>query len=135
MTLNSAERHVVGVAWFLALHLLQPAERRRVLVLDDPTSGFDTVNRGGFIATLRAFARLTRPEQLIIVTQDDMLAAVFAEEFASVDGWPGTVTRVRCSRDASDRSTTTVHTCAPAAHPTSDETDMLGIGREPTLRA
>jgi wobble nucleotide-excising tRNase len=56
---------VVGVAWFLALHLLQPAERRRVLVLDDPTSGFDTVNRGGFIATLRAFARLTRPEQLL----------------------------------------------------------------------
>jgi energy-coupling factor transporter ATP-binding protein EcfA2 len=82
LTLNSAERHVVGVAWFLALHLLQPAERRRVLVLDDPTSGFDTVNRAGFIATLRAFARLTRPEQLIIVTQDDMLAAVWARRFA-----------------------------------------------------
>jgi energy-coupling factor transporter ATP-binding protein EcfA2 len=135
LTLNSAERHVVGVAWFLALHLLQPAERRRVLVLDDPTSGFDTVNRGGFIATLRAFARLTRPEQLIIVTQDDTLAAVLAEEFASVDGWPGTVTRVRCSRDACDRSTTNVHPCPSAAHTTHEETDMLGIAREPTLQA
>jgi energy-coupling factor transporter ATP-binding protein EcfA2 len=135
LTLNSAERHVVGVAWFLALHLLQPAERRRVLVLDDPTSGFDTVNRGGFISTLRAFARLTRPEQLIVVTQDDMLAAVLAEEFASVDGWPETVNRIRCSRDARDRSTTNVHPCAPAAHTTSDETDMLGIAREPTLQA
>jgi energy-coupling factor transporter ATP-binding protein EcfA2 len=134
LTLNSAERHVVGVAWFLALHLLQPAERRRVLVLDDPTSGFDTVNRGGFIATLRAFARLTRPEQLIIVTQDDMLAAVLAEELATVDGWPGTVTRIRCSRDARDRSTTTVHDCAPAAHTTSEETDLLGLAREPTLQ-
>jgi energy-coupling factor transporter ATP-binding protein EcfA2 len=135
LTLNSAERHVVGVAWFLALHLLQPAERRRVLVLDDPTSGFDIVNRSGFIATLRAFARLTRPEQLIIVTQDDTLAAVLAEEFASVDGWPGTVTRIRCSRDARDRSTTDAHPCAPAAHATSEETDMLGIAREPTPQA
>jgi hypothetical protein len=64
-----------------------------------------------------------------------MLAAVLAEEFASVDGWPGTVTRIRCSRDARDRSTTNVHACAPAAHTTSHETDMLGIAREPTLQA
>lgn len=135
LTLNSAERHVVGVAWFLALHLLQPAERRRVLVLDDPTSGFDTVNRGGFIATLRAFTRLTRPEQLIIVTQDDMLAAVLAEEFATVDGWPGTVTRIRCRRDARDRSTTNVHLCAPAAHTTDEESDMLGVAGDAALQA
>ncbi len=134
LTLNSAERHVVGVAWFLALHLLQPAERRRVLVPDDPTSGFDTVNRGGFIATLRAFVRLARPEQLIVVTQDDVLAAVLAEEFATVDGWPETVTRIRCSRDDRDSSTITAHPCAPAAHTTADETETLGIAAEPTLR-
>jgi hypothetical protein len=127
MTLNSAERHVLGVAWFLALHLLQPAERRRVLVLDDPTSGFDTVNQAGFIATLRAFVRLTRPEQLIVATQDDTLAAVLAEELAPVDGWPKTATRIRCRRDRDDMSTTTPFDCPPAQHATSEETDVLGL--------
>ena len=135
LTLNSAERHVVGVAWFLALHLLQPAERRRVLVLDDPTSGFDTVNRGGFIATLRAFARLTRPEQMIIATQDDTLAAVLAEELASVDGWPKTATRIRCRRDASDTSTTSALPCPPASHATDEESDMLGVAGDAALQA
>lgn len=127
MTLNSAEHHILGVAWFLALHLLQPPERRRVLVLDDPTSGFDTVNQAGFITTLRAFARLTRPEQLIIATQDDTLAAVLAEELASVDEWPHTATRIRCRRDANDMSTTSVLDCLPAQHSTAEETDMLGL--------
>ena len=32
LLLNSAERTVLGLAWFLALHLLQPVERRQVLV-------------------------------------------------------------------------------------------------------
>jgi AAA domain len=127
MTLNSAERHILGVAWFLALHLLQPPERRRVPVLDDPTSGFDTVNQAGFIATLRAFARLTRPEQLIIATQDDTLAAVLAEELASVDDWPHTATRIRCRRDANDMSTTSVLDLLPAQRSTAEETDMLGL--------
>jgi energy-coupling factor transporter ATP-binding protein EcfA2 len=135
MTLNSAERHVLGVAWFLALHLLQPAARRRVLVLDDPTSGFDTVNQAGFIATLRAFARLTRPDQLIIATQDDTLAAVLAEELAAVDGWPESAVTVRCRRDADDTSTTSVLACPPAAHSTSEETDMLGVAGTSTLQA
>jgi len=127
MTLNSAERHVLGVAWFLALHLLQPPERRRVLVLDDPTSGFDTVNQAGFIATLRAFVRLTRPEQLILATQDDTLAAVLAEELAPVDSWPHTATRIRCRRDKDDTSTTAVFECPPAQRATSEETDVLGL--------
>ena len=135
MTLNSAERHVVGVAWFLALHLLQPASRRRVLVLDDPTSGFDTVNRAGFIATLRAFARLTRPDQLIIATQDDTLAAVLAEELTPVDGWPRTATRVRCRRDADDASTATVLPPETAQRGTLEETDMLGLEGKTTLHA
>ena len=82
LVLNAAERNVVGVAWFLALHLLQPAERRRVLVLDDPASAFDAVNEAGLIATLRAFVRLTRPEQVIVATHDDALAAVLAEALA-----------------------------------------------------
>lgn len=133
MTLNSAERHVLGVAWFLSLHLLQPEERRRVLVLDDPTAGFDTVNQAGFIATLRAFARLTRPEQLIIATQDDTLAAIFAEELAPVDGWPAGTVRIRCRRDAEDASTTSTVVCPAAAHATSEETNILGVAGDATL--
>jgi len=61
-SLTRPSRNVVGVAWFLALQLLQPADRRRVLVLDDPTAAFDAVNQAGFVATLRAFVRLIRPE-------------------------------------------------------------------------
>jgi energy-coupling factor transporter ATP-binding protein EcfA2 len=127
MTLNSAERHVLGVAWFLALHLLQPVARRRVLVLDDPTAGFDAVNQAGFIATLRAFVRLTRPDQLILVTQDDTLAAVLSEEFAPVDGWPQSATRIRCRRDADDRSTTSVFDCPPAWRDITEESEILGL--------
>lgn len=135
LTLNSAERHVVGVAWFLALHMLQPANRRRVLVLDDPTSGFDAVNRAGFVSTLRAFARLTRPDQLIIATQDDTFAAVLAEELAPVDGWPDATTRIRCRRDADDASTATVLPPETAQRGTLEETDILGLEGKTTLHA
>jgi hypothetical protein len=43
------------------------------------------------------------------------------------------VTRIRCSRDARDRSTTAVHECTPAAHTTSEESDMLGLAAETSL--
>ena len=49
LVLNSAERTALGIAWFLALHLLQHEERRSVLVLDDPISPFDAPNQAGLI--------------------------------------------------------------------------------------
>lgn len=104
LLLNSAERSVLGLAWFLALHMLQPPERRQVLVLDDPTSGFDDANTAGFASTLRAFVRLLRPKQVVVATHDDRVAAMLAEELAVVDGWPVSVARVRFRRDADDCS-------------------------------
>lgn len=59
---------MLGLAWFLALHMLQPKKRRAVLVLDDPTSAFDSLNTAGFTSTLRALTRLLRPEQVVIAT-------------------------------------------------------------------
>lgn len=105
LLLNSAERTVVGVAWFLALHLLQPEERRRVLVLDDPVGAFDLANQAGFVATLRAFIRLTRPEQFVISTHDDAMATTLEIELGPVAGWPSNASRIRCQRDADDAST------------------------------
>ncbi|MHB8243663.1 MAG: hypothetical protein ACYDHN_16965, partial [Solirubrobacteraceae bacterium] len=102
LLLNSAERTALGIAWFLALHLLQPPDRQRVLVLDDPISAFDAPNQAGLIGTLRAYVRLTRPEQMIIATHDDVVAAALAQEFAPVDGWPTQSRRLRCRRDSND---------------------------------
>lgn len=133
LVLNSAERHVVGVAWFLALHLLQPPERRQVLVLDDPPAGFDSVNQAGFVATLRAFVRLTRPEQLVVATHDDGLAAVLAEELAPVDGWPSATARLRCRRDSANGSTVSVEWTDDISRTTDDEAVRLGLQGEATL--
>jgi energy-coupling factor transporter ATP-binding protein EcfA2 len=102
LLLNSAERTALGIAWFLALHLLQPTDRQRVLVLDDPISAFDAPNQAGLISTLRAYVRLTRPQQLIIATHDDSVAAMLAQEFAPVDRWPRRSACLRCQRDSSD---------------------------------
>jgi ABC-type hemin transport system ATPase subunit len=99
MLLNSAERTVVGLSWFLALHLLQPPDRRRVLVLDDPAGALDSSNLSGFMATLRAFVRLIRPEQLIVATHDDGMALTLEDELVPVDSWPPAVARVRCQRE------------------------------------
>lgn len=104
LMLNAAERSVVGLAWFLALHLLQPRERRRVLVIDDASAAFDTTNQAAFITTLRAFVRLARPEQLILVSHDDVIAESLAEELAPVGDWPTAVARIRCERDEEDAS-------------------------------
>jgi hypothetical protein len=107
LLLNSAERTVLGLSWFLALHLLQVPERRRVLVLDDPTAAFDGPNEAGFISTLRAFVRLLRPEQVVVSTHNDSTAGLLVEQLAPVDGWPVDASRVRVQRDAHDASVAT----------------------------
>jgi hypothetical protein len=96
--LNAAERTVVGIAWFLALHLLQHEDDRRVLVLDDPASGFDSTNKAAFVATLRAVVLLLEPEQVLITTHDDALVALLEQEFAVIDRG---LEVLRCRRKAS----------------------------------
>jgi hypothetical protein len=88
LLLNSAEASVVGMAWFLALHLLQPRERRQVLVIDDPSAPFDATNQSAFVETLRVVARLCRPDMIVIATHDTGLAQVLKREMVPVDGWP-----------------------------------------------
>jgi ABC-type nitrate/sulfonate/bicarbonate transport system ATPase subunit len=127
MTLNSAERSVLGVAWFLALHLMQPEERRRVLVLDDPTAAFDTTNQWSFAATVRAFVRLTRPDQVLIATHDDAVAASLADDLAPANGWPEAVTRLRCERGADDASTVINEAHISDSQDTQRELALLGL--------
>jgi hypothetical protein len=133
LLLNTAERTVVGVAWFLALHLLQPESRRRVLVLDDPVAAFDDVNRAGFAATLRAFARLLRPEQIVIATHDEAVATLLANELAPVDEWPTAIGVVRCKRDREDASTAMIDDRRATSRDLAEDEEMLGLGGEPTL--
>jgi energy-coupling factor transporter ATP-binding protein EcfA2 len=133
LVLNSAERTVVGLAWFLGLHLLQPESRRQVLVLDDPTAAFDVINQAGFISTLRAFVRLSRPGQLVITSHDDGLATLFADEFAPVDGWPSAVARIRCERDVDDASIAVPQPGAQAASTVDRELHLLGLLGETAL--
>jgi energy-coupling factor transporter ATP-binding protein EcfA2 len=127
MTLNSAERSVLGVAWFLALHLMQPPERRQVLVLDDPTAAFDTTNQWSFVATVRAFVRLTRPEQLLISTHDDAVATTLADDLAPVNDWPREVSRLRCERGPQDASAVTQEELITESHYTERELALLGL--------
>jgi energy-coupling factor transporter ATP-binding protein EcfA2 len=127
MTLNSAERSVLGVAWFLALHLMQPPERRQVLVLDDPTAAFDTTNQWSFVATVRAFVRLIRPEQVVISTHDDAVAATLADDLAPVNDWPQQVSRLRCERGPEDASSVTQEALVSDPHDTERELMLLGL--------
>jgi AAA domain len=127
LVLNSAEQTVLGVAWFLGLHMLQPEKRRRVLILDDPTSGFDNANQAGFASTLRAFVRLLKPEQVVVTTHDDAVAAVLAEELAVVEDWPRSVARLRFQRDENDFSTFSVEDCSNKARKFEPETRRLGL--------
>ena len=133
LLLNSAERTALGIAWFLALHLLQPPERQKVLVLDDPTSVFDAPNQAGLISTLRAFVRLTRPEQLVVATHDEPVAAMLAEEFAPVDAWPSDSVKLRCQRDSSDCSVVKPEPGVSKSRSIAAEVDQLGLGTEPAL--
>jgi hypothetical protein len=127
LLLNSAERTVLGVAWFLALHMLQPKERRRVLILDDPTSGFDNANQAGFVSTLRAFVRLLEPEQVVVTTHDDAVAAVLVEELAVVDGWPHSVAQLRFQRDKNDVSEVSIEDRSKTTRKVAPETKRLGL--------
>jgi energy-coupling factor transporter ATP-binding protein EcfA2 len=127
MTLNSAERSVLGVAWFLALHLMQPPERRQVLVLDDPTAAFDTTNQWSFVATVRAFVRLTRPEQIVISTHDDAVAAALSDDLAPVNDWPRDVSTLRCERGPQDASVVAQEALITDSYDTERELELLGL--------
>ena len=130
LVLNSAERTALGLAWFMALHLLQPANRRRVLVMDDPASAFDAANQSGFTSTLRAFVRLTRPEQVVVAVHDDTVATLLAEELAPVDGWPSAVTRLRCQRDAMDLSVVRAEWTSEDSRSIAEEAERLRLHDE-----
>ncbi|MBS1676687.1 MAG: AAA family ATPase [Actinobacteria bacterium] len=127
LLLNSAERTVLGLSWFLALHMLQPSEERQVLVLDDPTAVFDTSNTAGFASTLRAFTRLLKPKQVVIATHDDQVAAMLAEELADVDGWPQSVARIRFRRNAQDCSEAIKEWTASSDRRVDRESEQLGL--------
>jgi energy-coupling factor transporter ATP-binding protein EcfA2 len=127
LMLNAAERSVVGLAWFLALHLLQPRERRRVLVIDDASAAFDTTNQAAFIATLRAFVRLARPEQLIVVSHDDAVAESLAEELAPVGDWPAAVARIRCERNRKDVSVVRTEQLDESPRDLESDLERLGL--------
>lgn len=127
LLLNSAERTVVGLSWFCALHMLQPPEQRKVLVMDDPTAGFDNANTAGFASTLRAFTRLLRPEQVVIATHDERVAAMLGEELARADGWPESVVRVRFSRDAKDCSVASEEWAHDGDRQVGRESEQLGL--------
>jgi hypothetical protein len=88
MLLNAGERSIVTLSWFMALFLLQPAERRRALILDDPFATLDATNQAAALATLRMFVRLTRPELLIFSCHDRMMAEGVLHEMGGVNGWP-----------------------------------------------
>jgi hypothetical protein len=127
MLLNSAEKSLLGVAWFLALHMLQPGARREVLVLDDPASGLDPMNQAGFASTLRAFVRLITPKQVVLATHDDSVAAVFAEEFALPGEWPASIKRLRFQRDDEDFTSVTEEPVPKKSLGLADETKRLGL--------
>lgn len=129
LLLNASERGVVGLGWFLALHLLQPEDRRKVLVLDDPGSSFDIANQAGFVSILRAFVRLLRPAQLIVATHDEILASLLEEELGSVDGWPEAVSHLRCFRDEDDCSRVCVQAAVKDSRSLDRELSILGLDR------
>lgn len=104
MLLNEAEKTVVGIAWFLALHTLQSKPDREVLVLDDPASGFDETNKAAFVATLRSLLRMLEPKQVLVTTHDDAVVALLEQELGQVAGWPAEVGILRCSRSADGAS-------------------------------
>jgi energy-coupling factor transporter ATP-binding protein EcfA2 len=98
MLLNAGERSIVTLAWFLALHVLQPSADRATLVLDDPFAHLDSTNEAAAIATLRSLVRLTRPEMFVFGCRNQALADTVAEEFAEFEGWPKRRLRYRFSR-------------------------------------
>lgn len=133
LTLNAAERSVVGLAWFLALHLLQPRDRRRVLAIDDASAAFDVTNQAAFVTTLRAFVRLLRPEQVVAITHDTAIAESLAEELAPVGEWPASVARIRCERNKADLSVSSLEWCDENPRDLQSDLERLGlVGEIPT---
>jgi hypothetical protein len=128
--LNAAERSVLGLAWFLALFLLQPEERQQVLVIDDAPAAFDSVNRAGFVSTLRAVVRLLRPRQVILASHDDAFAAWLTDELAPVDGWPSAAARVRCKRNTNNVSVTVPEDREEESRDLQPEIERLGLTGE-----
>jgi hypothetical protein len=127
LTLNAAERSVVGLAWFLSLHLLQPRERRRVLAIDDAAAAFDVPNQAAFVSTLRAFVRLARPEQVVALTHDTALAELLAEELAPVEKWPASVARIRCERNREDVSVSSTEWREESSRDLASDLARLGL--------
>lgn len=130
LTLNAAERSVVGLAWFLALHLLQPRERRRVLAIDDASAAFDVTNQAAFVSTLRALVRLSRPEQVVAITHDAAIAESLAEELAPVGDWPTSVARIRCERNKEDVSISWPEWCDESPRDLQLDLERLGLQGE-----
>lgn len=127
LTLNAAERSVVGLAWFLALHLLQPGERRRVLAIDDASAAFDVTNQAAFVSTLRALVRLSRPEQVIAITHDAATAESLGEELAPIGDWPASVARIRCERSKEDVSISSAEWRDESPRDLRSELERLGL--------
>ena len=116
MLLNAGESAIVGLAWFLALHVLQEKAQRRVLLLDDPFGGLDANNRAAVLATLRAFARLCAPAFFMVSTHDEGFGDLLEREFGRVGDWPSGVNRVRFERGP-DNSPNSVEVSAEAGAP------------------
>lgn len=134
MLLNTGERSIVRVAWFLALHLLQPPEHRTILVLDDPFTNLDENNQAAFVSTLRAFARLTRPRLLLLSCHDRTVSDAIEREFAQVNGWPSGCTRLRCSRSPAGTSTIEAVPFEAVETDLSGEIDRLGLSGLDSLK-
>lgn len=135
MMLNSAERSVVGLAWFMALNLLQPEDRRRVVVIDDAAAAFDVVNQAAFASTLGAFLRLTRPQQVILATHDEAVADSLAKELSPVGDWPLATTRLRCRRDELDASVVVPEARYEEPRDLQADLERLGLADAPAVPA
>jgi hypothetical protein len=127
LMLNAAERSIVGLAWFLALYLLQPDDRRRVLAIDDASGSFDGSNQAAFVSTLRTFVRLVRPQQLILFTHDTAIAESLTEELAPVGDWPAGIARIRCERNEGNVSVCRLEPLEDGSRDFGSDLERLGL--------
>jgi hypothetical protein len=128
MLLNSGERAIVSLAWFLALHLLQPPPQRAVLLLDDPFSTLDENNCAALLATLRTLTRLSRPEMLLISTHDRLIAEAVTREFTPFNGWPSEVAHLHFLRSPDGTSAVEGVVSETSVPDYASELSRLGIG-------
>jgi len=99
-----------------------------VLVLDDPFTNLDENNQAAFVATLRVFARLTRPQLLLVSCHDRSVADSIEREFAQVRGWPSDCVRLRFSRSPVGTSTVDVIPFEAVEADLPGEIERLGLG-------